>query len=348
MQIRIRAWPGRFLIVDEGPGLSGSSFGGTVRWLTKLGVGEARITILASWRPLAAQLASPWARAKWDFWQIITAAPLPGLPGREIGDGNWRAVFPRWAPVWGEHERRKILLPDGKIIAKFAGYGPYAADVRARARALACAGWGPDVVEGLGEGWIGYRRLHAVATAPDRAWAEIAGRYLAWLAANFRVGYGPPTVEMLAMMAANLGARTAKNAPDGPVLALDGRQLPVKWICTAAGWRKLDGTDHGDDPFFPGPADVAWDLAALAVEFPPALATQARCTYERVSGDRGCGLARRIAWYGQAYLAFRQGYCQLAAQRTRGRDALAFRLLTQRYALMLPKSRQRQTPQSDA
>lgn len=342
LQVRIGQWPGRFLIVDEGPGLSGSSFGGVMRWLRELGVTPARITLLASWRPAAEQLSSPDVRANWDGWQVITAAPLPALAGREIGGGAWRRTFRRWAPVWGEHERRKILLVGGETIARFAGFGPYGAAVRERADTLGRAGWGPEVMEGLGEGWIGYRRLRAVAGELDRSWAESAGRYLAWLAANCRLGYGPPTTEMRAMVETNLGASAADSAPDGPLVMLDGRQTPVKWLRTSTGWRKLDGTDHGDDPFFPGPADVAWDLAALTVESSPALGALALRTYEKISGDRGRGLARRVAWHRQAYLAFRQAYCQLAQARTDGRDAKAFCRLAQRYALTLARIRQHQ------
>jgi thiamine kinase-like enzyme len=30
---------------------------------------------------------------------------------------------------------------------------------------------------------------------------------------------------------------------------------------------KVDGSGHGDDHFFPGPADIAWDLAGAIVEW---------------------------------------------------------------------------------
>src|SRR5207244_3469305 len=52
-----------------------------------------------------------------------------------------------------------------------------------------------------------------------------------------------------------------------PVIA-DGRMQPHKWLCTADRlWLKLDGTTHGDDHFFPGPCDIAWDIAGAIVEW---------------------------------------------------------------------------------
>lgn len=327
LQAKLRGWPGQFLVVDEGPGLSGSSFGGVMRFLQGLGIAAVRITLLASWRPGADQLTCPYTRAHWAQWQVLVADALPAPPGRELSGGAWRRTFGRWGPVWPEHERRKILLSGHAVVGKFAGIGPYGQEVRARAQALARAGWSPPVIAGLGAGWIGYAYLRAGRARPDRAWAESAGRYLAWRAANFSVGFGPPSSELLAMVAANLGPGAAGCAPDGPVAHLDARMLPIEWISTAAGWRKLDATDHGDDPFFPGPADSAWDLAGLSVEYPPTLAAAALAAYSRASGDRGRGLAHRLVWNRSAYLAFRMAYCELAAQRTQGRDAAAFRRL---------------------
>lgn len=331
LQAQVRAWPGLFLIVDEGPGLSGSSFGGTMRWLQELGVSTQRVILFASWRPPAGQLTSPYAQDHWDHWQVLVAEPLPSPAGRDLSGGAWRAAFGRWGPVWPEHERRKILLHGGTAVAKFAGLGPWGQTVRDRACALARAHWTPDVVTDLAPGWIGYRCLPARRARLDRAWAETAGRYLAWRAASFPLGYGPPSPELRAMVAANLSPRAARSAPDGPWSYLDAHILAIEWVQTADGWRKLDATDHGDDPFFPGPADVAWDLAALTVEFPPALAAAALLAYTRVSGDGGRGLALRVHWHVRAYLAFRQAYCQLAAERTCGRDAQAFRRLARCY-----------------
>src|SRR5205814_4564754 len=48
---------------------------------------------------------------------------------------------------------------------------------------------------------------------------------------------------------------------------MDGRMLRHEWIRTPRGeLLKVDAVAHGDDHFYPGPADVAWDLAGAAIE----------------------------------------------------------------------------------
>lgn len=338
LQREIAMWPGAFLVVDEGPGLSGSSIGGTMRFLIERGIAEDRIGILASWRPAAERLGSPYARAGWPRWRVEVADGLPAPPGDEIGGGGWRRALGRAGPAWGEHERRKVLLPGGTRLAKFAGLGGYGAATRERARALACAGWGPQVEEEAPEGWIVYRRLPTRRARPDGAWAAFAGGYLAWVRSNHTLGEARPVSHALQEMArVNLAAAGVRrgDAPAGPEVALDGRMLPHEWGLTARGWVKFDGTDHGDDPFFPGPADIAWDLAAIGIEFGPALGAAAREEYTRRSGDGGRQLEARLRWHGLAYAAFRWAYCALAAERTQGVDAAWFRAATRRYRACL-------------
>ncbi len=52
-----------------------------------------------------------------------------------------------------------------------------------------------------------------------------------------------------------------------PVIA-DGRMQPHEWLLTAdRKMLKTDSGSHGDDHFFPGPTDIAWDLAGAIVEW---------------------------------------------------------------------------------
>src|SRR5262249_60519560 len=47
----------------------------------------------------------------------------------------------------------------------------------------------------------------------------------------------------------------------------DGRMQPHEWLLTEDGrMLKTDSGSHGDDHFFPGPTDIAWDLAGVMVE----------------------------------------------------------------------------------
>jgi hypothetical protein len=97
-----------------------------------------------------------------------------------------------------------------------------------------------------------------------------------------------------------------------PVI-VDGRMQPHEWLLTADGrMLKTDCGSHGDDHFFPGPTDIAWDLAGAIVEWRMNDA-QARCfleSYRRGSGDDAGG---RIEAFVAAYTIFRRAYCLMAA-----------------------------------
>jgi hypothetical protein len=96
-------------------------------------------------------------------------------------------------------------------------------------------------------------------------------------------------------------------------VALDGRMQAHEWIRTGHGYIKIDAFDHHDDHFFPGCQDIAWDIAGAAFELD--LDTGARSflldRYRSLTGDRT--ISSRLPHYALAYLAFRVGYCRLAA-----------------------------------
>lgn len=112
-------------------------------------------------------------------------------------------------------------------------------------------------------------------------------------------------------------------APFGPRLSLDGRMLRPEWGRTPAGFVKFDGVDHADDHFFPGPADIAWDLAAFTVEFGPELGAAMLAEYIRRSGDQR-ELGHRVTWHRRAYCLFRAAYCSFAATQVPQPDAARF------------------------
>jgi hypothetical protein len=98
---------------------------------------------------------------------------------------------------------------------------------------------------------------------------------------------------------------------ENPVL-VDGRMQPYEWILQENGTLlKVDGTTHGDDHFFPGPTDIAWDLAGTIVEWNlDENATEFFLdSYLRASGDNA---RHRIAAFVLAYLTFRMAYCGMA------------------------------------
>lgn len=102
-----------------------------------------------------------------------------------------------------------------------------------------------------------------------------------------------------------------------PVIA-DARMAPYKWLRTSEGrLYKVDAVSHGDDHFFPGPCDIAWDLAGATVEWRLDADSQKRflARYETLSGD---DVTARIPGYLLAYATFRFAYSRMAARAMGG------------------------------
>jgi hypothetical protein len=104
-----------------------------------------------------------------------------------------------------------------------------------------------------------------------------------------------------------------------PVIA-DGRMQPHEWLLTnEGGLLKTDPGSHGDDHFFPGPTDIAWDLAGAIVEW-QMNEQQVRefiDLYRCASGDDP---SARIDGFIRTYAVFRAAYCLMAANAMRGSD----------------------------
>ncbi len=339
------AWPGDFLLADEGPGLSGSSFAGLMQALGKLGISRQRIALLPSWDPSAAQLSHPLAAREWETWQRYPAPPPAPPPGasRDLGAGRWRQVFAPGCPipVWPWQDRLKYLDVSGTKLFKFAGLGEPASAAAERSRQLARAGFSLKACE-EGGGWISQPVLNSRALFFSPAsrllleqWAEWVGDYLAWCAAQYRLeNHALPSPELLEMLPTNCRLLLARNprlpAPiAGPCCRLDGRMLAEEWGYAGGKFVKFDALDHGDDHFFPGPTDPAWDLAGIEVEFGPSLSELALHAYCRRSGDQE--IRERLLWHRPAYAAFRAAFCAFAAQRTLPPDADWFIRRRQRY-----------------
>lgn len=97
-----------------------------------------------------------------------------------------------------------------------------------------------------------------------------------------------------------------------PVIA-DARLMPHEWLRDRRGriW-KTDVASHGDDHFYPGATDIAWDLAGAIVEWhmSDAAAEALLERYRRLSGDDP---GDRLPFFLRAYSAFRLGFCRTAA-----------------------------------
>ncbi|GJD93573.1 hypothetical protein [Methylobacterium iners] len=253
-------------IVDEGPGLSGSSFGAVADRLEGLGVPEHRIALFPSHAGSPGPQASERHRDRWGRlarhlvpFEAIVLDPERGLtawaedligsldgPVEEISGGGWRhrhyAGEADWPPVNAQGERRKFLLrAQGETwLARFAGLGRAGADKLDRATSLHAAGFGPPVAgyrHGfLIERWIdGALPLDRRPADPDRL-VDTLGRYLGFRARTFPSGpgRGASLADLLAMArhntAESLGpdaARAFDRWNPEQVEALQRRSHPV-------------------------------------------------------------------------------------------------------------------------
>ncbi|MBE7414323.1 MAG: hypothetical protein HS130_03455 [Deltaproteobacteria bacterium] len=123
-----------FVIVDEGPGLSGSSFSSVARKLKALGVPEKNIVFFPSWLPDGSSFLSKEAREVWgrqtkyaSFFEKVWLesgrlekdAGLESAP-MDVSAGMWRGLFYQdgadYPAAHPRHERRKY--PKGKAGGK--------------------------------------------------------------------------------------------------------------------------------------------------------------------------------------------------------------------------------------
>lgn len=204
--------PRRYVIVDEGPGLSGSSFGAVADFLEERGVPARRMHFFPSHLGELGPQAHARHQGRWrsasrhvvDFEALLLRPHEPShaltrwveeltgpaeSPLEDVGGGGWRRHLLReedWPAVHVQQERRKYLLRAGgrTWLLRFVGLGPYGERHLERARALAEAGFSPPVV-GLRHGflvqpWLSEARpLQDMREVDRRALIARVGEYLA-------------------------------------------------------------------------------------------------------------------------------------------------------------------------
>ena len=217
LDARLSCHPGPFAVVDEGPGLSGSSFGAVADHLESRGVALERIHFFPGHAGDLGPQASPRHRWRWartarhtvSFDALVLGAPdpahrletwvadlvgTPEAPPEDLSGGAWRRrMFRReadWPPAHVWQERRKIRLRTGSgaWLLRFAGLGREHARKLARGRALHAAGFGTEVV-GLRHGFLVERWVDGARplgrTADRSRLVQVAGRYLGFRARSF-------------------------------------------------------------------------------------------------------------------------------------------------------------------
>lgn len=234
----LEAQDARFAIVDEGPGLSGSSFGAVADWLEARGVDPRRIHFFPSHpNDLGPMSAAPhwqrWQNASRhvvDFDELVLRAANPmhrleawvtGLigspegPAEDISGGGWRRHrFPDeagWPPCHVQQERRKFLVHVGgeTWLLKFVGLGREGAEKLDMAKRLHAAGLAPEPAgyrHGfLIERWLESARPITPATLDRAALIERLAAYIGFRATTFPAGphEGAPLALLLTMARRN-------------------------------------------------------------------------------------------------------------------------------------------------
>jgi hypothetical protein len=229
----------RYAVVDEGPGLSGSSFGSVADWLEDRGVLAESVSFFPSHRGDLGPYASERHRSRWnrarrrvvEFEDLFTgdaarwplarwAEDLTGPadePLEDLSAGRWRErLFPdrsTWPAADVQGERRKYLLASGgrRWFLKFAGLGRYGREKLALGQALGEAGLIPPV-SGLRHGFLvgpwleGVRPLPLAPEVDRLALLDAVASYLSFRAARFPVPpeeRGATPVKLFEMLAYN-------------------------------------------------------------------------------------------------------------------------------------------------
>jgi hypothetical protein len=231
-----------FAVVDEGPGLSGSSFGAVGDLLEAGGVARDRVTYFPSHAGEPGRHAGRVHRERWrqarrvvadfdgpmlgdgapgrrlDLWVADLVGPVLE-PRRDLSGGRWRAARAMTAPATPSLERHKFLYrtASGDWLAKFAGLGEHGATKARQARMLAAAGFVPPLA-GLRHGflveaWLGEARPLDPARHDRGRLLDRLAHYLAFRARQFPATSrdGASIADLLAMARINgseaLGAK---------------------------------------------------------------------------------------------------------------------------------------------
>jgi hypothetical protein len=321
-----------FLVVDEGPGFSGSTFLSVACALEECGVPCMRIVLMGS-RPFPYHAAGAERARDWQRFRSSTidyASHKPAGAGPSLGDGAWREIlYPRrhdWPACWVEQERIKYAAVDHKTLFKFEGFGRFGALARQHAEQLAQAGLSPRWLDS-DQGYGCYEFLAGRPLAKTDLSQGLLSRMAAYC--SFRLASFPAPTSDLKMLSAmarqNLEVEFAGRfrdhklhdccleAPLERPVYPDCRMLAHEWIMTHKGEvLKTDAVGHAEGHQLPGPADIAWDLAGTIVEWD--LSTKAANyllqEYRQRSGD---DVTKRVQPYVVLYSIFRMAHCRMSS-----------------------------------
>lgn len=316
-----------FLVVDEGPGFSGSTFLSVAHALVDSGVPCARIVVMGS-RPFATRSNQDARPADWGRFRRHTidyASRRPSGAERCLGDGAWRQLLYRdpveWPACWVEQERIKYLSTDARVLFKFEGLGRFGQLAREQAALLDREKFCPRIL-GYDQGFVASEFVHGRPLAVsdlNHDLLSLMAKYCAFRAQNF-MAPGCDLSLLRSMAKVNLETEFGPGkSPVGFEIPLerpvypDCRMLPHEWVLANDGCvLKADAVGHGDGHQFPGPADIAWDLAGVIVEWNLSRAETEFFLreYRLRSGDDA---VNRLAPYLLLYAILRTAQCRMAS-----------------------------------
>ena len=257
-------------IVDEGPGLSGSSIGAAADALARVGVPPERLVLFPSHDGPPGAMASPEHRRVWSLarhtvctfedlwldgpdgglaaWVADITGPLVAAP-EDVAGGAWRRHRFRdeaaWPAVDRQNERRKYLLAgrNGTFLMRFTGLGRFGREKFDRALALADAGFGlPPLGWRHGfliERWRDDLEPLSPITLDRPALLRRIGNYLAFRARAFpaAAGDGASIEALFAMARVNCAEALGETA----ARRLDGWSAALPRLAAAARPVAIDG-----------------------------------------------------------------------------------------------------------
>jgi hypothetical protein len=318
-----------YVIVDEGPGLSGSSFGSVADWLEDRGVPLERIAFLPSHGGDPGPEAGARHRNRWSRAQRVAAKFDVHFLAQTFGPLEQFSTGQPW-------ERLKFLASRGgtRVLLKFAGLGRIGERKLELARALHASGFTPEPL-GLVHGFLVERWCEGARPLDGRDKpVEEVGRYIGARTRLFPAGAasGASIHELLTMCRRNislsLGEAAARPvdrwdaahlAPRTARVRTDNKLDRNEWLRTAGGrLLKTDALDHHCAHDLIGCQDIAWDVAGAIVEFELDADERRRLidTAQRASGrpvDRDL-----LDFYLVAYSAFRLGRAALSGEAAGG------------------------------
>lgn len=313
-----------FVVVDEGPGFSGSTLESVIHALEDAGVPRSNIRIICS-RPVNHLRDCEMANFLQQYRPVAVGygRRIPAECNRNLGSGLWREMLysaaSEWPANWTHLERIKHLSVDGSSLLKFEGFGRFGALIRSQAHALSEAGFSPRLL-GFENGFARYKWIQGRPLHRRDISVEILHRMARYCAFRGRYCAVPSgeTKSLRKMMQGNLeiefghAIRVPELAVCRPIYA-DCRMMPYEWVQTPCGdILKTDSVGHSEGHQLPGPVDIAWDLAGVIVEWELTKAEREffLAAYGRESGDN---TSSRIRAYVVAYLIHRAAYCRMGA-----------------------------------